>query len=216
MDRTRLLKLEVDADSIRYSICTARLPTRPASGTVESDTIITVRAGAGKTSSLYYQIQSLKEHLPGVVIKGLPSVARAVIAIDDSQGAPRYKLFVEGNNLREVIATYGVKGTASSSNNTHEVFTTLGIEAARSTIIHEIQYTMEHVHRPAPRDAAGRSDVLQRRGARHHPLRPRQDEGERAHAGLGEYRGDMEKVRNTEVRCGAVLGRDVDVLMVEM
>ena len=89
MERIRLLKLEVDADSIRYSILTARLPTRPASVTVESDTIITVRAGAGKTSSLYYQIQSLKEHLPGVVIKGLPSVARAVIAIDDSRGAPR-------------------------------------------------------------------------------------------------------------------------------
>ncbi|XP_037084098.1 LOW QUALITY PROTEIN: DNA-directed RNA polymerase III subunit RPC1-like [Pollicipes pollicipes] len=143
MERIRLLKLEVDADSIRYSICTARLPTKPASVTVESDTILTVRAGAGKSSSLYYQIQSLKEHLPFVVIKGLPSVARAVIAIDDSKGSPRYKLFVEGNNLREVMATYGVRGTASTSNNTHEVYSTLGIEAARSTIIHEIQYTME-------------------------------------------------------------------------
>jgi DNA-directed RNA polymerase III subunit RPC1 len=38
---------------------------------------------------------------------------------------------VEGDNLREVMATPGVKGTSTTSNNTYEVFTTLGIEAAR-------------------------------------------------------------------------------------
>lgn len=65
------------------------------------------------------------------VCQGLPSVARAVIAVDESKGSARYKLFVEGDNLREVIATYGVRGVSTTSNNTHEVFTTLGIEAAR-------------------------------------------------------------------------------------
>ena len=45
-----------------------------------------------------------------MVIKGLPSVNRAVIHIDDSVGgATKYKLFVEGDNLREVLATPGVK-----------------------------------------------------------------------------------------------------------
>jgi DNA-directed RNA polymerase III subunit RPC1 len=54
-----------------------------------------------------------------------------VIHNDDAGGQTRYKLFVEGDNLREVMATPGVKGTSTTSNNTYEVFTTLGIEAAR-------------------------------------------------------------------------------------
>lgn len=46
-------------------------------------------------------------------------------------GGSHYELLVEGDNLREVIATYGVDGTRCTSNNTYEVFTSLGIEAAR-------------------------------------------------------------------------------------
>merc|ERR1739848_383297 len=54
----------------------------------------------------------------------------------------KYKLFVEGDNLREVLATPGVLGKKTSSNNTFEVASTLGIEAARTTIMKEIDYTM--------------------------------------------------------------------------
>lgn len=56
---------------------------------------------------------------------------RAVIAREDVKGIPTYHLCVEGDNLREVMATYGVKGTHTTSNNTVEVYNTLGIEAAR-------------------------------------------------------------------------------------
>ncbi|KAG0421505.1 hypothetical protein HPB47_002600 [Ixodes persulcatus] len=54
-----------------------------------------------------------------------------------------YRLLVEGDGLREVMATYGVLGTRTSSNNTSEVEKCLGIEAARATIIREIGVTME-------------------------------------------------------------------------
>lgn len=47
------------------------------------------------------------------------------------KGITRYKLLVEGDNLRDVIATPGVKGKSCTSNNTYQVYTTLGIEAAR-------------------------------------------------------------------------------------
>nr|XP_029508845.1 DNA-directed RNA polymerase III subunit RPC1-like [Oncorhynchus nerka] len=40
------------------------------------------------------------------------------------------------------MATHGVNGNRTTSNNTYEVEKTIGIEAARSTIINEIQYTM--------------------------------------------------------------------------
>uniref|UniRef100_A0A3P8TVE8 DNA-directed RNA polymerase n=1 Tax=Amphiprion percula TaxID=161767 RepID=A0A3P8TVE8_AMPPE len=77
-----------------------------------------------------------------VVVQGIPEVARAVIHIDEQSGKNKYKLLVEGDNLRAVMATHGVNGSRTTSNNTYEVERTLGIEAARSTIISEIQYTM--------------------------------------------------------------------------
>ena len=39
----------------------------------------------GKTT-MYYQLQFLKEKITGVVIKGLATVERAVISMDDSKG----------------------------------------------------------------------------------------------------------------------------------
>ena len=59
------------------------------------------------------------------------TVSRAVINIDDTRKPPRYYLLVEGDNMREVMATYGVKGTSTTSNNILEVYSTLGIEAAK-------------------------------------------------------------------------------------
>ena len=58
-------------------------------------------------------------------------MSRAVIHIDEKSVGTRYKLLVEGNNLRQVMATTGVKATHTASNNTYEVEKTLGIEAAR-------------------------------------------------------------------------------------
>lgn len=54
-------------------------------------------------------------------MQGIPEVSRAVIHIDERSGKEKYKLLVEGDNLRAVMATHGVKGTKTSSNNTYEV-----------------------------------------------------------------------------------------------
>lgn len=54
-----------------------------------------------------------------------------VINTDDTRNPPMYSLVVEGNNMREVMATYGVKGSSTTSSNIFEVFNTLGIEAAK-------------------------------------------------------------------------------------
>nr|CAD7197843.1 unnamed protein product [Timema douglasi] len=143
IERIRLLKLEVDAESIRYSICTSRLKIKPDLVRVVGDSIITVKPNKAH-ASINYALQALKETVPKVVIKGLSSVNRAVIHNDDSGGQTKYKLFVEGDNLRDVMATPGVKGTKTTSNNTYEVFTTLGIEAARATIMTEIKLVMEN------------------------------------------------------------------------
>lgn len=56
-----------------------------------------------------------------VVVQGIPEVARAVIHIDEQSSKNLYKLLVEGDNLRAVMATHGVKGSRTTSNNTYEV-----------------------------------------------------------------------------------------------
>lgn len=64
-------------------------------------------------------------------LKGISAVSRAVIHEEDDGGEIRYKLLVEGDNLREVMATSGVIGKQCTSNNTFQVWNALGIEAAR-------------------------------------------------------------------------------------
>ena len=58
-------------------------------------------------------------------------MTRAIIHVDEGRGGSRYKLLVEGTNLQAVMATRGVKGTATTSNHTTECEKALGIEAAR-------------------------------------------------------------------------------------
>merc|ERR1719339_92611 len=144
MDRIKLLKLEVNAETIRYAICSSKLRIKPGNCKVIAEDVIQVVPSVSGKTTLYYQLQLLRERLPSGVIKGLPTVNRAIIHMDESKsGGQTYKLYVEGDNLREVIATYGVDGRKCTSNNTLEVANTLGIEAAKKTIIEEVKYTME-------------------------------------------------------------------------
>ncbi|XP_067671206.1 DNA-directed RNA polymerase III subunit RPC1-like isoform X1 [Haliotis asinina] len=140
MDRIKLLKLEVTADSIRDSLVKSKLGIKFPDVHIYNTDLLSVSAHETSKSSMYYVLQNLKKHLPGVMIKGIPSVTRAVIHIDEKSNS--LTLLVEGDNLLEVMATPGVKGTATVSNNTFEVMKTLGVEAARSTIMNEIVYTM--------------------------------------------------------------------------
>lgn len=143
IDRIKLLKLEVDVNSIRYSLCTSKLKLHPKTVVIQGDSIITIYPNKQK-HNLSHVLTLLKENITKVVVKGIATVSRAVIHHDDSTGKTRYKLFVEGDNLRDVMATHGVKGIKSTSNNTIEVFRTLGIEAARATIMTEIKLVMEN------------------------------------------------------------------------
>jgi len=142
-DRIKLLKLEVDVDSIRFAICSTRkLKLKPQQVTVLSKSELCIYPSESSKSSLHYTMQQLKTDLPDVLIKGHKNVNRAIIHVDEAQG-DTYKLLVEGDDLLSVMSTVGVKGTATTSNNTAEVEKVLGIEAARATIMNEINVTMK-------------------------------------------------------------------------
>lgn len=111
---------------------------------VVGSSVVLVRPDAVKHgNALNAELQRLNNLVPKVVVAGLPNVSRAVIAVDDTVQPNRYKLCVEGSGLGQVIATYGVIGNHTKSNNIWEVYQTLGIEAARTTIMTEITDVME-------------------------------------------------------------------------
>ncbi|XP_005098920.1 DNA-directed RNA polymerase III subunit RPC1 [Aplysia californica] len=139
VDRIRLLKLEVSVHSIAQSILASKLKVRAPDIKVHSDAVLSVSSTASSKVSVYYRLQELKKSLGGVTIIGIPSVNRAVIHED--QGV--YKLLIEGDNLGGVMGAQGVDGSRARSNNTFEVWRTLGIEAARVTIMQEITGTMQ-------------------------------------------------------------------------
>jgi DNA-directed RNA polymerase III subunit RPC1 len=140
LERIRLLKLEIDVYSVIDAILGApKLKVKGQQICSISDKYIKINPST--KGSLHDNMFKLKNEIANVVIKGLPKVARAVISMNEKKNNS-YQLFVEGSGLKEVMGTLGVDGPSTSSNNTLEVYETIGIEAARSTIIKEIDYTM--------------------------------------------------------------------------
>ncbi|KAI9813282.1 MAG: hypothetical protein M1827_004224 [Pycnora praestabilis] len=99
---------------------------------------------SGKTAKdepdVFLRIQSLKRALPSIVIRGYPDASRAIIKTDDK--TLKNALLVEGYGLKACMNTEGVVGTATKTNSVMEMRDVLGIEAARKTIIDEIQVVM--------------------------------------------------------------------------
>ncbi|KAI7872362.1 hypothetical protein BDF14DRAFT_1717191 [Spinellus fusiger] len=104
--------------------------------------IIRVYVHTKQEESMYYALKIVKRILPHVIIKGLPSVVRAVISEKPGNTGSK-QLLVEGYGLLNVMTTDGIIGEKTTSNNIMEVAQVLGIEAARNVIIKEIQVTME-------------------------------------------------------------------------
>ena len=110
-----------------YRICTSKLRLKPSNVETIGHSIIVIRPDSAKYSNiLNAELQRLMNLIPNVVVAGLLNVSRAVIAVDDTKQPPEYKLCVEGSGLRDVMATYGVIGNKSRSNNIYEVYNTLG------------------------------------------------------------------------------------------
>ncbi|KAG1714420.1 DNA-directed RNA polymerase III subunit RPC1 [Nymphon striatum] len=140
LERISLLKLEVTADTIQQSLCASKLKLKYSNIKIHSPSLICVYPPESTKVSINLNVQHLKKQLPSQVIKGLPSVSRAVI----DKSNKKYRLIVEGTDLGAVVATKGVAGSKSSSNSINDVWKTLGIEASKQTVITEIISTMEN------------------------------------------------------------------------
>ncbi len=141
--RIDLLKLEINAMSIIDSIVEDKKMKKVKYNqlALDSPDTITLHVPDTLKGNIYYTMKRYKEVLPHVVVKGISTVDRAVITVDEKEGK-KHKLFVEGEGMREVMGIQGINANETTSNNTMEVYRCLGIEAARTTIINEIVYTM--------------------------------------------------------------------------
>lgn len=88
---------------------------------------------------VFLRVQSIKRILPEIPVRGYPEASRAIIKTDENG---RNALLVEGYGLRACMTTEGVNGHATKTNSVMEMREVLGIEAARKTIIDEIDVVM--------------------------------------------------------------------------
>ena len=97
-ERIKLLKLEVDTETIKAAICASKLKIKAANCVIAGASIIKIKPSTGSTknTSLYYQLQYLRDKLPEVVVKGLPTVSRAIMHLEESKEGQKYRLYVEG------------------------------------------------------------------------------------------------------------------------
>nr|WCZ58477.1 RNA polymerase III subunit RPC1 [Andalucia godoyi] len=91
--------------------------------------------------NMYAQLQYLRQQLPLVLVRGYPTVQRAVIN-RRAGNSGEMNLLVEGTDLLRTMGTPGVVGVKTTSNHVMEMEKVLGIEAARRTIMSEIKYVM--------------------------------------------------------------------------
>ncbi|VVB66186.1 DNA-directed RNA polymerase subunit A'' [Candidatus Gugararchaeum adminiculabundum] len=90
-----------------------------------------------RTSNLR-SLRRLSNKLKALHVKGVPNISRAMIL----RGPKGFFVRTGGSNLAEVLKREEIDGPALYTNDIKEVEKTLGIEAARNAIVHEINQVL--------------------------------------------------------------------------
>lgn len=144
IDKETVLALQLEIDMTKIIDAIVRIPKlKIPRENVQSinDEVIKIRVFSREDDNVYFAMQQWKRSIAKTVIKGISTIQRAVINEQEGKSG-HYELLAEGYGLKEVMSTDGVIGTETTSNHIMEVEQVLGIEAARTTIINQIQYTM--------------------------------------------------------------------------
>jgi DNA-directed RNA polymerase subunit A" len=94
----------------------------------------------GPSNPSYRELLQLVEELREIVFKGIEGIDRVVIRKEEND---EYVLYTEGSEFKKVLRVDGVDSTRTRTNNLHETYKALGIEAARNAIIDEMISTLE-------------------------------------------------------------------------
>jgi DNA-directed RNA polymerase subunit A" len=146
-----LVNIDLNEDTLRE-----RWPTADDVGSVAGEIaeeiedalgVETTRMGTviefGPNQPSYRQLLQLVEELRDIVFKGIEEVSRVVIRRETTDDDEEFVLYTEGSAFGDVLTIEGVDGTRTTSNNIHEVYRNLGVEAAREAIINETMETLK-------------------------------------------------------------------------
>ncbi|GJN27196.1 hypothetical protein PR202_gb15195 [Eleusine coracana subsp. coracana] len=143
------LYMGISADSVQLSILNhPKIKLKSEHVRVVDKSKLRIYPAGTDKRKLQLELHNLKSMLPKVIVKGIPTVERVVINETKKENKKdgtkaEYNLLVEGTNLLAVLGTPGVDARNTKSNHIMEMNKTLGIEAARRSIIDEIQLTMK-------------------------------------------------------------------------
>ncbi|WP_458185334.1 DNA-directed RNA polymerase subunit A'' [Haladaptatus sp. NG-WS-4] len=97
----------------------------------------------GPDQPSYRKLLQLVEELREIVFKGIEEITRVVIRKEQLDDGEEFVLYTEGSAFGDVIEIDGVDASRTTSNNIHEIYRNLGVEAAREAIIEETMDTLE-------------------------------------------------------------------------
>ncbi|MGN1186296.1 MAG: DNA-directed RNA polymerase subunit A'' [Methanobrevibacter wolinii] len=85
------------------------------------------------------ELRLLADKIRDTQISGLKGIGKVIIRKEEE-----YTLHTEGSNLKEILKIDGVDNRKTKTNDIYEIYTVLGIEAARNAIINEAVSTLEN------------------------------------------------------------------------
>ncbi|MEC8669621.1 MAG: DNA-directed RNA polymerase subunit A'' [Candidatus Thermoplasmatota archaeon] len=89
----------------------------------------------------YTELLQLEDKIRDMRLKGVPSIERANVQLDDKTG--EYYLSTIGSNLARISDMEGIDRSRTYTNNIIEIYEYLGIEASRQAIVNELQATLD-------------------------------------------------------------------------
>ncbi len=130
LDMEAMKELVVTAEDVMAAIETSK--RKPE--IVGEDTIIVMAEGADPLS-----LQRMKTKILNSRLKGIPGITEATVVHE----ANEWVIQTKGSNLAKVMKIDGVDPARTTTNDIYEIWSTLGIEAARSALVKEVKDTME-------------------------------------------------------------------------
>ncbi len=97
----------------------------------------------GPDQPSYRKLLQLVEELREIVFKGIEEITRVVIRRESLDDGEEFVLYTEGSAFADALEIEGVDASRTTCNNIHEIYRTLGVEAARESIIEETMDTLE-------------------------------------------------------------------------
>ena len=97
----------------------------------------------GPEEPSYRRLLQLVEELREIVFKGIEDISRVVIRKEETENSEEFVLYTEGSDFGTVLDIEGVDASRTTCNNIHEIYRSLGVEAARESLINETMNTLE-------------------------------------------------------------------------